>query len=679
MSTSCYSTTPNAFTIEVTSTTTTTYWHDNIQQHGYYSTYRVTALRSGTFEVRGTASGIRRNGMVWEVGIGTSVIYTVTVKEKPVVTSITIPSSLNLLIGSSYTFSPVIAEEGATTQLTWASSSPNVVSVTSGGVINALSVGNSTITCTASNGISATCNVTVSPILVSSITLDKTELELNVDDRYKLTATILPENATNKAIEWTSSNENVAFVSTEGTVIGVSPGYCNIQAIATDGSNVKAGCLVYVMSNLEAYVVETGNPRIGYKLTFYYDREKTSRSGSIYTINDNYSETSLAPWAKNYIDSVFFDSSFINYYPTSTAYWFNGCRDLLTIENIQYLKTDSVKSMESMFADCMSLSSLDVSNFNTENVANFSKTFYYCMFLTFLDVSRFNTKNTTDMSWMFRDCQSLSSLDLSSFNTDRVTTMSSMFEGCTLLSYLDLSSFNTENVETMHSMFNNCGRMSSFDLSGFSTSKVQRTDYMFKGCSNLSSIDISNFDLSSCYEFSCMFEGCTNLKSIDLSHFTSNRKNLHARRMFADCINLTKINLCNDMYYFYSVDEMFNNCTSLKTIYVSKEWEMMSSPSIYDDTFENCISLEGNMGTTFNPLWTSSEYARIDRGESAPGYLTLLGDVNQDCIVSISDITGLIDLLLTNSAASAAADVNYDSNINISDVVSLIDKLFSHN
>ena len=679
MSTSCYSTTPNAFSIEVTSTTTTTYWHDNIQQHGYYSTYRVTALRSGTFEVRGTASGIRKKGMVWEVGIGTSVIYTVTVKEKPVVTSITIPSSLNLLIGSSYTFSPVIAEEGATTQLTWASSNPSVVSVTSAGVINALSVGNSTITCTASNGISATCIVTVSPILVSSITLDKTELELNVDDRYTLIATILPENATNNAIEWTSSNENVAFVSTGGTVIGVSPGYCNIQAKATDGSNIKAGCLVHVMSNLEAYVVETGDARIGYTLTFYYDREKTSRSGSIYTILDDYSETSLAPWAKNYIDSVIFDPSFVNYYPTSTAFWFNGCRDLLAIEDIEYLKTDSVKSMKSMFAYCTSLSSLDVSNFNTENVTNFSKTFCYCYLLSFLDVSRFNTNNATDMSWMFRDCPSLSSLDLSSFNTDRVTTMSSMFEGCTLLSYIDLSSFNTENVESMSNMFEDCKRMFSFDLSGFNTSNVQRTDDMFKGCSNLSSIDISNFDLSSCYEFSCMFEGCTNLKSIDLSHFTSNRKNLHARRMFADCINLTKINLCNDMYSFYRVDEMFCNCTSLKTIYVSKEWEMMYAPSNYDNTFENCISLEGNMGTTFNPLWISSEYARIDRGEAAPGYFTLLGDVNQDSTISISDITGLIDLLLTNSDAPAAADVNDDSAINISDVTSLVDELLSHN
>ena len=200
---------------------------------------------------------------------------------------------------------------------------------------------------------------------------------------------------------------------------------------------------------------------------------------------------------------------------------------------------------------------------------------------------------------------------------------------------------------------------------------------MFKGCSDLSSIDISNFDLSNCNEFDCMFEGCTKLISIDLSHFTSKRINIHAQRMFADCINLTRINLCNDMYHFSTIYEMFKNCNSLNTIYVSKEWEMTSAPSIYDKTFENCISLEGNMGTTFNPLWISSEYARIDKGESAPGYLTLHGDVNQDCIVNISDITSLIDLLLTSSDAPNAADVNGDSIINISDVTSLIDKLLS--
>lgn len=668
MSTSCRCTTPNAFSIEITSTTTTSYWYENLHQHGSYSTYKLTALKSGTFEVIGSASGIRYKNMVWEVGIGTSVIYTITVKEKPVVTSITIPSTLNILVGSSYTFSPVIAEEGATTQLTWTSSDPSIVSVTSGGVIKAIKVGNVTITCTASNGVSANCVVTVSPITVSSITLDKTELELTVGNQYTLIANILPNNATNKTIEWSSSNENVAFVSANGTVIGISPGYCNVFASSTDGSNKKASCLVHIVDvdDVEAYVILRDST-----ITFYYDREKSSRPGSYYSIDNHYSEEVKAPWASQDVNSAVFDPSFMNYHPTSTAFWFHNCTSLLSIKNLEYLTTDSVTSMNSMFTQCRSLTDLDLSHFNTNEVTDMGKMFYGCLSLDFLDLSSFETNKVTDMYWMFRECRRLTSLDLSTFVTDNVTRMDFMFSGCARLSSLNIINFNTEKATTFRAMFENCSSLHSIDLSRFDTKNVLRTDYMFKGCSSLSAVDISHFDTSKISNVSRMFEGCTNLTSIDLSQQMSNKKNIYAGYLFADCSNLRKINLNNGMHDFYQTDGMFKNCTSLKTVYISEDWNF--SGILSQDMFENCTSIIGNSGTCFNPLWISYEYAHIDKGESAPGYFTLLGDVNSDGIVNISDTTKLVSLLLSGEAKNyASADVDFNGIINISDVTALI-------
>ena len=60
-----------------------------------------------------------------------------------------------------------------------------------------------------------------------------------------------------------------------------------------------------------------------------------------------------------------------------------------------------------MFADCKSLTSLNLSNFNTQNVTNMSNMFYNCNSLSLIDLSNFNAQNVTDMKYMFYNCNSL--------------------------------------------------------------------------------------------------------------------------------------------------------------------------------------------------------------------------------------------------------------------------------
>ena len=102
------------------------------------------------------------------------------------------------------------------------------------------------------NGNNRNCGFSVRPvrvmanIAVSNIKLSQTELSVKVGATSQLSATVLPENATNKAVFWSSSNTNVATVNETGKVTALTVGTCTITCSATDGSGVKAECQVTV-------------------------------------------------------------------------------------------------------------------------------------------------------------------------------------------------------------------------------------------------------------------------------------------------------------------------------------------------------------------------------------------------------------------------------------------------
>ena len=223
-----------------------------------------------------------------------------------------------------------------------------------------------------------------------------------------------------------------------------------------------------VVADPEPYAVLSDNNTV---LTFYYDEKKAERNGmSVGPFTESYENGIIVGVSSGWynqresITKVVFEESFANYTSlTSTRSWFYGCRNLAAITGLQYLKTDNVTDMYSMFDGCSSLKSIDVSGFNTENVTQMWWMFNGCSSLTSLDLSHFNTANVKSMSAMFSGCSSLTSLDLSSFNTTNVTSMNWMFDGCQSLITLNLSNFNTANLAgtNMDDIFVNCGSLAS--------------------------------------------------------------------------------------------------------------------------------------------------------------------------------------------------------------------------
>lgn len=134
---------------------------------------------------------------------------------------------------------------------------------------------------------------------------------------------------------------------------------------------------------------------------------------------------------------------------------------------------------------------------------------------------------------------------------------------------------NTEDVTDMKDMFYVCEGLTSLDLSNFNTSKLESMYAIFKGCTSMTVLDVSNFDTS----------------------------------------NVS------------SMLSIFANCESLTTIY-GNDWDTskVAGNTDWDQSrwiFNYCYSLVGGKGTRFNMTTVDDySYARIDRGEAAPGYFT---------------------------------------------------------
>ena len=331
----------------------------------------------------------------------------------------------------------------------------------------------------------------------------------------------------------------------------------------------------------------------------------------------------------NIIKKVVFDASFANARPTNCHLWFYGCKNLTTIEGIEYLNTENVTSMSLMFSGCSALTTLNLSNFDTQSVTNMTGMFSDCRALTTLDVSNFNTQNVTDMSFMFFNCSAITTLDIAKFDTKNVTDMSWMFSFNPALTTIYASDkFVTTACEKGQNMFKDCTNLVgavSYDknkvgkemanyTTGYFTdiaSKVAESYAVFDEATNTLTFkhdtnkpdgafalnegenlpgwykfDDNNhshnaniikkviFDTSfanarptSCYNW---FYGCTDLTTIEGIEYLNTENVTNMSWMFSECSALTTLDVSNfDTKNVMEMSYMFGSCTKLKTLDVS--------------------------------------------------------------------------------------------------------------
>ena len=308
---------------------------------------------------------------------------------------------------------------------------------------------------------------------------------------------------------------------------------------------------------------------------------------------------------------IVFDKSFSTYTPTTLSGFFKNLPKLETITGLEYLNTEKVTDMSSMFSSCSSLTSLDVTKFNTANVTDMRIMFENCSSLTSLDVSHFNTEKVTKMHRMFYRCSSLTSLDVTHFNTVKVTDMKSMFSSCSSLTSLDVTHFNTANVTDMNGMFSSCSKLTSLDVTYFNTANVTDMSFMFANCSSLTSLDVTHFNTEKVTGMSRMFIGCSALLSLDVTNFnTANVTDMSY--MFSDCVALTSLYLTNfNTEKVTDMDSMFASCRALTTIYASSKF-VTTLVSNSSSMFYKCEKLKGE--EVWTDKATDKTYAKIEGG-----------------------------------------------------------------
>ena len=372
-----------------------------------------------------------------------------------------------------------------------------------------------------------------------------------------------------------------------------------------------------------------------------------------------------------------FDTSSV----TSMLSMFGNMRELKDFKISDKFKTHNVTNFASMFSNCVSLASLDLSNFdtskafttsamfsgmskvkridlgpkfNTSNVVNMMSMFNGCSLLEALDLSTFDTRKVTEFANMFNACATLQKLDVSMFDTSSAVSMSGMFSNMLALSDFNLGhNFNTSNVISMQNMFFNDRKLTRLDLSQFNTSKVTQMANMFGYMFGLEELNLSSFDTSSVTSMASMFQYTGKIQNLDLSNFNTSRVNSMSM-MFYSANSLTNLtfgphfdtsNVTDMEMMFFNVNSAteldlstFNTSNvkklsgifgstvesnNLQRIYVSRDFDLSKVPNNgFARIFARRKNLRGGAGSFLpNPDTADKTWLRIDRA-GAPGYFT---------------------------------------------------------
>ena len=416
-------------------------------------------------------------------------------------------------------------------------------------------------------------------------------------------------------------------------------------------------------------------------LTFYYDKQRSTREGTTYDLN----EGSDAPiWYTDgtnpSVTQVAFDASFADARPTSTKDWFRDMSEIQSISGLEYLNTENVTDMTSMFYGCSGITSLDLRHFNTAKVKNMGGLFRDCSGLKSVNLSRFITASVTIMNQMFYGCSNLTSLDLSSFNTRVVILSTGMFMNCNnLITIYASDEWSTQYTMAHSGMFTGCtslvgGMGTTYDPNhvdaayahidggpsnpGYFTKKPEPyavydsenttltfycdnqrnsrpgTAYDLNTGSNnpgwydddtRSSVTQVVFDPSFAAAYptttSSWFRGMYNLQSISGMEYLNTEEVTNMSYMFNQCIYLSSLDLSHfNTAKVTDMTRMFDYCTQLFLVYVGSAWNT-DAVTQSSNMFRLCNKLKGGQGTYFssnNPK--DKTYAHIDGGPSNPGY-----------------------------------------------------------
>lgn len=497
----------------------------------------VTAIAEGNSTITASAGGKSATCAVI-VSKGTVAVSSITLDKE----------SLELVEGNTATLTVTVKPDDATDKtVTWSSSDATVASVDNGKV-TAIKEGTTSIIAKAGDK-TAECKVTVvkKVIAVTSIELNKTNLELVEGESETLIATVKPNDATDKTVEWSAFNEAVAKVE-NGIVFAIHEGTTTITAKAGEE---KAKCEVTVKKNPQNEPIQFADSNLKAILVSSFDKDGDGE------ISKKEAETVEGTELFAALGSQKFFSSFneLEYFTKVTSIPNEGFKGWQieaitlpwTVESIGY----------AAFESCVNLKSIKIPD-GVSTLPN--KGFYNCLSLTEVVFGA----SIKIIGWQcFKNCSALESIDLPSTITSLGTES---FSCCTKLKRISLPS----QLSRIPGEFARASAIESIVL----PATIETIEYAaFEDCEKLTEIIIPASVKSISY---AVFENCKSLKSVIIPDSVTEI----GYRVFKGCSSLESVRLPNSMIYIPI--SSFHGCSSLKSITLPE-----SIVSIQNSAFAN--------------------------------------------------------------------------------------------
>ena len=363
-------------------------------------------------------------------------------------------------------------------------------------------------------------NVVPKPIPVEKITLNSTSVSLERNETYQLTATVSPNNATNKNVTWSINLENIAEVSSSGLVKAKAVGDATITCTASDGSGVKATCSLKVNPKVVAEINATNFPDDNFRS--YLLAQDYGKDGKL-TDEEIKNITSIGVYAKNNQYGIIRSLKGIEYF--TSLNWLNCVGNQLSS-----LDLSKCTALKTLYCYNNQLTSLDVSK---------------CTALTTLDCNN-NQLTALDVSKL----TALTSLEcqqnqLTTLNVSNLTALTRLSCGYNQLNALDVSKLT---ALTSLSCYNN-------QLTALDVSKLTALTSLSCSDNKLTTLDVSN--LTALTSLSC---NNNQLTKLDVSKLTA--------LTYLACYNnqLTALDVSN----LTALTSLYCNNNLLTTLDVSK-------------------------------------------------------------------------------------------------------------
>eukprot|EP00768_Dysnectes_brevis_P009638 gnl/Dysnectes_brevis/9896_a18867_169.p1 GENE.gnl/Dysnectes_brevis/9896_a18867_169~~gnl/Dysnectes_brevis/9896_a18867_169.p1 ORF type:complete len:994 (+),score=111.50 gnl/Dysnectes_brevis/9896_a18867_169:2-2983(+) len=263
---------------------------------------------------------------------------------------------------------------------------------------------------------------------------------------------------------------------------------------------------------------------------------------------------------------------------------FKGCSNLLEVRG--YADLSAVTSMRRLFEECVSLVSVESSDWDVSSCMCFSGTFYRCVSLTQVDVGRWDMSNARDIGTMFFICKSLPYLDVSRWDTSRVCSTQHIFCHCCSLTVLDVRSWDMSKVRDLSSMFSHCSKLEHLDVGGWDVSSAVDIKSVFSYCSSLTSLNVCNWNVSKVKSLRWTFGLCRSLVHLDVSKWdVGNVEDTYG--LFTSCRSLVSVDLHRwNTSKVQRMNRMFSSCVELVSI--GPEPFFIGEDTETEDMFQNC-------------------------------------------------------------------------------------------